>query len=380
MVAEHGTTERRTTAAQHRTAAKPRMTAKHGVTAKRGATVKHRATVKCGATRRWRIRRCPSAAGIIQGCLALSWLLAPLLPEAADALPRYSARYGQSCILCHHNPTGGGLRSLYASQYLVPAEIATRAYQPDELARFNPSLTPNIFAGVDLRNVISEGEGEHGLSGNIAMQADLYLGLQMDERFAAYLDLGQSRTHEYFGLAHILPANGYIKVGRFTPAYGWRFADHQLAGRRYLLFAEGTDFASTLHDAGIDVDPALVMMGDFRQASGYDAARQLLQLDPPPTALFVANNLMMFGVMIALNEAGVRVPADVSVVGFDEVDWAQLVRPALTVVSQPAYEVGLDAADLLLRRINGDGDSRKQTLLLDPELVVRDSTAAPGGG
>jgi LacI family transcriptional regulator len=135
-----------------------------------------------------------------------------------------------------------------------------------------------------------------------------------------------------------------------------------------------------MHDAGIDVDPALVMMGDFRQASGYDAARQLLQLDPPPTALFVANNLMMFGVMIALNEAGVRIPADMSVVGFDDVDWAQLVRPALTVVSQPAYEVGLDAADLLLRRINGDGDSRKQTLLLDPELVVRDSTAAPGGG
>jgi LacI family transcriptional regulator len=136
-------------------------------------------------------------------------------------------------------------------------------------------------------------------------------------------------------------------------------------------------YTNALQDAGIEADPALVKIGDFRQTSGYDNARQLLELDPRPTALFVANNLMMLGAMIALTEAGVKIPAGMSVVGFDEVDWAQLARPALTVVTQPAHEVGLDSAELLLRRIRGEGNGKKQTLLLNPELVVRDSTAAP---
>ena len=139
-------------------------------------------------------------------------------------------------------------------------------------------------------------------------------------------------------------------------------------------------YHNALQDAGIEADPALVKVGDFRQTSGYENARQLLDLDPRPTALFVANNLMMLGAMIALTEAGVQIPADMSVVGFDEVDWAQLTRPALTVVTQPAFEVGVDSAEFLLRRIAGEEDAKKQTLLLNPELIVRDSTAAPAGG
>ncbi len=139
-------------------------------------------------------------------------------------------------------------------------------------------------------------------------------------------------------------------------------------------------YRSALHDAGIPINPDLITVGDFRQESGYDRARQLLALDPRPTALFVANNLMTLGAMIALNEAGVQIPDDVSMVGFDEVDWAQLSRPPLTVVTQPAYEVGLDGAELLLRRILEGNARKKQTLLLSPELVVRDSTAPPRRG
>jgi hypothetical protein len=180
--------------------------------------------------------------------LLASWLT--MAPEAG-ALPRYSARYGQSCHLCHHNPTGGGLRTPYASQYLVPNEIATVKMVPEELERIDPQLNENITVGVDLRSLIYEGEGARGSI--LDMQGDVYLALQMLERFSVYVDRGQDRTHEYFGMAYVLPGNGYVKTGRFTPAYGWRFADHQMAGRRYLLRTEGSDFPTSLNDAGLEV-------------------------------------------------------------------------------------------------------------------------------
>ncbi|HEX9889482.1 MAG TPA: LacI family DNA-binding transcriptional regulator [Nitriliruptorales bacterium] len=136
-------------------------------------------------------------------------------------------------------------------------------------------------------------------------------------------------------------------------------------------------YTRALEEAGIAVDDRLVHFGNFKQESGYDLAQRLLASDPAPTAVFVANNLMTLGAMIAFNEAGVEIPAELSVVGFDDVDWATLTRPQLTVVAQPAYEVGADSAELLLRRMNEGNGSKRRTLLLTPELIVRDSTAPP---
>lgn len=190
------------------------------------------------------------------------------VPEA-EALPRYSARYGQNCTLCHHNPTGGGLRTLYATQYLVPAELAMRpgfggadsAAAADVAADAggeapqsplpDPQLNAAVTVGADLRSLLYEGEGERGSI--MDMQGDLYVAVQADPRFSLYLDQGKSATEEFFGMAYVLPANGYFKTGRFTPAYGWRFDDHQMAGRRYLLFPEGSDVPSALNDAGLEV-------------------------------------------------------------------------------------------------------------------------------
>lgn len=139
-------------------------------------------------------------------------------------------------------------------------------------------------------------------------------------------------------------------------------------------------YRNALDDAGIPIIAERVVRGNFRQDSGYDLVRQLLQLRIRPTAIFVANNLMTLGAMLALTEARVEIPRDMSIVGFDEVDWAQLSRPPLTVVTQPAYEVGADSAELLLRRIREGNDRKAQTLLLRPKLVIRDSTAPPRKG
>ena len=71
--------------------------------------------------------------------------------EPAQALPRYSARYEQNCGLCHVNPTGGGQRTLYAAQYIIPSELAMRNATPEQLAAIDPQLSKSISIGVDLR-------------------------------------------------------------------------------------------------------------------------------------------------------------------------------------------------------------------------------------
>jgi len=133
-----------------------------------------------------------------------------------------------------------------------------------------------------------------------------------------------------------------------------------------------------LSDLGSDLDDALVRFGDFRTSSGHEGAEDLLNLSPPPTALVTANNQMTLGALLAIRELGLRIPEDVSVVGFDDAEWASLVSPPLTALAQPTYELGVRAMRLLLRRIeNPDGDMER--LLLEPELVVRESTAPPAG-
>ena len=101
-------------------------------------------------------------------------------------------------------------------------------------------------------------------------------------------------------------------------------------------------------------------------------ALEFLALRQPPSALFVCNNLMTVGALAALHQRGRRVPADVAVVGFDDIPWAEAIDPHPTVVRQPAYEVGRQAMELLLGRIM-EPERPPVTVRLRPELVVRKS-------
>lgn len=129
--------------------------------------------------------------------------------------------------------------------------------------------------------------------------------------------------------------------------------------------------------AGLELPEARWFAGDFGIASGYEGARTLLQRAPRPTALFVTNNLMTVGAMQALAELGVRIPDDVSLVGFDDMDWYPIASPPITAVSQPAFEIGRRAAQELLVLAGGTRRRRPRTILLQTELIVRASTAAP---
>jgi hypothetical protein len=186
-------------------------------------------------------------------------------PQAA-AVPRYSAEYGQRCALCHFEPTGGGLRTTYATMALIPENLAFLRKDPAEVAAIRPDLGEAVTFGLDLRSLLYQ--GEQGRSSQLDMQADVYLGVQMDAQFAAYVELGKHGAQEYAGLAYVLPLNGYLKAGRFTPDYGWQWADHKLASREYLLAEQGSPSAASLREAGVEI-------GLHRQT--WEATGSLLQ-------------------------------------------------------------------------------------------------------
>lgn len=131
-------------------------------------------------------------------------------------------------------------------------------------------------------------------------------------------------------------------------------------------------FITALNDYDIPVDKTLIVTGDFRQESGYVAAQQLLQLPEPPTAIFASNDMMAFGVMDAIREAGLRIPDDVSVIGFDDIPQAVNTYPKLTTVHQPLEEMGRVGVKLLLEHIEHP-DTPSQNIVLATQLIVRDS-------
>jgi len=171
-----------------------------------------------------------------------------LLSSVTHALPRYAARYGQNCTLCHVDPSGGGQRTAYASQFIVPQELVVRTSESPPL---DTEVAPGITIGGDLRTLFLQ--GDDGRNEIITMQSDLYVSLQLDDNIVAYIERGRGEAGEAWGLARVLPAQGYLRVGRFMPAHGWRFADHQLTGRYYLLYPDGNERPSVLLDEGIEV-------------------------------------------------------------------------------------------------------------------------------
>jgi LacI family transcriptional regulator len=127
------------------------------------------------------------------------------------------------------------------------------------------------------------------------------------------------------------------------------------------------------------VEPRLLRTGDFTIAGGRRAMAEILVGDPRPTAVFAVDDETAVGAMQAIQEAGLRVPADVSVVGMDDIPLAAAVRPGLTTVRIDVEELGRRATERLLQAID-DADPEPGRLVLPTRLVVRDSAAPPPQG
>ncbi len=158
---------------------------------------------------------------------------------------------------------------------------------------------------------------------------------------------------------------GHRRIGFITGTPGTSSARARMAGYR-----------DALREADIDYDADLVAEGDFLETRGYEGAQLLLALDPRPTAIFTCADTAAFGALKACREAGLSVPSDISIVGFDDIPEASLVTPPLTTVRQPLQEMGATAVRLL-RRLMDEPEVTPRRTELATELIIRESTAPP---
>ncbi|MFW2541488.1 LacI family DNA-binding transcriptional regulator [Primorskyibacter sp. 2E107] len=131
---------------------------------------------------------------------------------------------------------------------------------------------------------------------------------------------------------------------------------------------------------GLPAHPDWIMRGDFSMESGQAAAQRIIAMDERPTAVFCASDMVAFGLIATLTEAGVRVPQDISVIGFDDIEMSQFYIPALTTIRQNRRRLGVRATELLLDRLEGEITAAPDVGLVElvgVALIERASTAAP---
>lgn len=158
-------------------------------------------------------------------------------------------------------------------------------------------------------------------------------------------------------------------------------------GHRRIGFIKGPDnqwsahqrlkaYLETMAEWGVEVQPDWITPSNYEYSSGFEAATQLLQVRPRLTAIIGSNDLLALGALDACAQHGVRVPRDMSVVGFDDMPMAALAKPPLTTIRNPIHDIGYAAADALLQQIE-TGTTLQGNCLMEGELIVRESAAPP---
>jgi DNA-binding LacI/PurR family transcriptional regulator len=182
-------------------------------------------------------------------------------------------------------------------------------------------------------------------------------------------------------LAH--PKINCIWVDNFTGGY---LATQYLTGKNHrriahlagpLHFQSALDrlegYKKALAEAGLPFDKELVISGDFYWKTGHGATREILRRSPECNAIFAANDTMAFGALQAIKEAGLKVPDDITVVGYDDIEFSALMNPTLTTIRQPRFEMGKLAVSNLLSTLESGESSGNNKICFTPELIVRGS-------
>lgn len=163
-----------------------------------------------------------------------------------------------------------------------------------------------------------------------------------------------------------LLAAGHTKIGIITGPEGVFTADERLAG-----------YGKALKKEGLRMQDRFIFRGDYTMQSGIEGMKALVSRNPDMTAVFVTNYEMTLGAVIALNELRMKMPEDISLIGFDNLSFARACSPALTIVVQPTAEIGQRAAEMLLKHLSGqdgevkDGDAENAFLRHDCSLKTR---------
>lgn len=243
--------------------------------------------------------------------------------------------------------------------FLLPEPVDREA--PDFLERLQSFLmtsradgvvlTPPLCDDPDILALLNE-SGTSYASLSPARQPERTPVIRLDDRLAA-----MEMTH------HL------IELGHERIAFIAGPAGHNASTGRY------DGYLDAMSKAGLKVSPDLIVEGDYSLRSGLESARQLINVNPRPTAIFAANDDMAVGAMTAIMAAGLQIPADVSVAGYDDTRLASAVWPALTTIRQPVAEMARRAAERLM---SPDTDAALEEVF-DFELIVRQSTGKKSG-
>lgn len=255
----------------------------------------------------------------------------------------------------------------FFSEIIQGAEVEARQYQYHLLIysvhtpQDNEQLLRFLSAKVDGMILAASCVSNAYVRGLQRQHIPFVLLGQEKEGIVADSIMPDNRRGAYEVMTHLIEHHQYQRI-----AFVGRSPDLAHGHARY----EG--YGQALQRADLPLDATLVMGGDFDESSGYRAMTLLLGLSNPPQAVFFANDQMALGALAAAREKNVRVPDDVAIVGFDDIQAATYVQPPLTTVRQEIRQQGVLAVQRLLQRI-GDPDLEAKTVVLPTQLVVRRS-------
>lgn len=249
------------------------------------------------------------------------------------------------------------------SQGTLVAVFATRSNADMESAVLaamlaNPLLAGVVYSTIFTRQIVPPA----ALSAVPAVLLNCYMPEGTEPHFSSVLPsevVGGTTATEY--LIHV----GHKRIGFINGEPWMNAAKERLKGYRRALAS-----------ADIAFDEALVREGDWQLATGYDCTLSLMQIAQPPSAIFCANDLMAVGCLEALRTLGLNVPADVSVIGYDDQEIARHTHPPLTTLLLPNYEMGRLAVEMLLDESNGM-PHRKRRIKVEVQLVERGTVGPP---
>ena len=190
--------------------------------------------------------------------------------EHAHALPRFSSRTGWKCQSCHVNPSGGGMRNPGGVTYgreELPVPTWSEEFGLDE---FTTELTNFVSVGADVRTLFFYQQGQtENQNAIFQMQGDLYINLKLAKKVNVYFDKGLYSGFEIFGQLNVLPANGYVKAGKFVPNYGLKVDDHRSYIREYAgLSPEVGNPYYTGAEVAVSPGPASITGGVYNSSEG----------------------------------------------------------------------------------------------------------------
>jgi len=182
--------------------------------------------------------------------------------------------------------------------------------------------------------------------------------IESDDIYGVFLD---NYEGGYIATKHLIDL-GHKKIGCITGPLYSKSARERLEG-----------YKGCLNENGLEYDESIVFEGDYKINSGITGSEKLLNLNKKISAIFVCNDLMAYGSYKTIRSRGYKIPDDISIIGFDDIYLSQILEPQLTTIRQPAYDMGLTAARMLIKLIEGEKLNRK-IINFKPKLIIRQST------